>query len=110
MITGITRWDPKDLKDFILSCRADEGYPMFKTTFHKEHVWGKNNVLAVCWGGHNRVNSIIFTDVPKEDLDLIEKNVGDWKILLKKYGTEEDILKAHSYGLYIPAGKFPRIP
>lgn len=106
----IEKWNPVSVKDFILNCRADEGIPMFKTKFGGLRVWGKHGVLAVCWGGHgNAKDSVVFTDVPDEDIKLIEEGFNDWRRLLQKYGTPKDVETAESFGIYIKGSKIPRM-
>ncbi|HEX68392.1 MAG TPA: hypothetical protein ENG13_04940 [bacterium] len=106
MESELASW--RDVKKFILACRRDEGIPMFKTRFAGQRFWG-NGVLAVCWGGHDNVESKFFYGVPKEDLELIEESIGDWRKLLRKYGTPEELEEAESYGIYLKGYKLPRI-
>jgi len=98
----------KSVKDFILACRRDEGIPMFKTKFAGQRFLG-NGVLAICWGGRDGVGSVFFTDVPEEDIKLLEEGIGDWRRLLNKYATKEEILEAESYGIYLKGHKLPRV-
>jgi len=65
--------------------------------------------FPICWGGRDRVDSVLFINVPENDAELIEKSTGDWIALLKKYGTKEDIFIAESYGIYISSSKLPKI-
>jgi len=85
------KWTPKNVIKFIKYCRKTLGIPMFKTRYNYRRPWGKNNVLAVCWGGKIDIPSIVFENVPEEDLKLIEDTIGEWKYLLIKYGTVSDI-------------------
>mgnify|MGYP000144318727 CR=1 FL=1 len=102
---GLDSW--KNVTKFILACRRDEGIPMFKTRFAGQRFIG-NGVLAICWGGHDKVGSVLFTNVPKEDLELIEESIGDWRKLLRKYGTPEELEEAESYGIYLKGYKLPK--
>ena len=104
-------WDKKKVVDWILSCRRDEGVPMFKTKFGgvRFKVDGEPATMAICWGGLDGAPSVMFTKVPESDIKLIEEGIGDWRKILSKYGTESDIEKALSYGIYIKGSKLPRI-
>jgi len=70
---------------WIVDCLEDHGVPMFRVS----HYGGDIAVTGVCWGGLNRVTSVKFVDVPKEDLDTIVNTTGEWHIFLKKYGSDE---------------------
>jgi len=78
------KWDPKAVVEWIKMCREEGGIPIFKTKYAK--VPFDNSVMAVCWGGKNETPTIVFTDVPKDDLAIIETETGEWKYFLKKYG------------------------
>ena len=73
----------------------------------KPSMLGK--VLMVCWGGHDNVGAYFFKDVPPREVEELEENVGDWRNLLEKYGTPEEIREAESYGVYIKGFRLPKI-
>lgn len=103
--TLVVKWSPETVREFILGCRKDEGIPMFKSLYAKHPILfnGKPAVLAVCWGGRGKFrDSFFFTDVPEDDLKLIEGMTGDWRFLIRKYGTKKDVIEAESHGVYIP--------
>lgn len=104
-------WEAKKVVNWILKCRKDEGIPMFKTKFAGLHfkVDSEPAVMAICWGGHDGVPSVIFTKVSKEDLEIIEEGIGDWRKILEKHGTKYDIEEAERYGIYLKGHKLPRI-
>jgi len=104
------KWEPKKVVEWIVACRKDYGVPMFKSHYARLHyqVKGKPAVLAICWGGYDGTPSVMFTDVPKEDLELIEESIGDWRKLLRKYGTPEELEEAESYGIYLKGYKLPK--
>jgi hypothetical protein len=104
-------WEPRKVVEWILACRKDEGIPMFKSKFAGVHfqVEGKPAVMGVCWAGRDGVGMVMFKDVPESDVRLIEEGVGDWRKLIEKYGSREEIEKAESYGIFIKGFKLPRI-
>ena len=104
-------WEPRKVVDWIVECRRDEGIPMFKTKFAGLHfkVDTEPAVMAICWGGHNGAPTVMFTNVPRNDLKLIEEGIGDWRRLILKYGTRLDIEEAERYGIYLKGSRLPRI-
>jgi len=104
------KWNKENLMKFILDCRADKGLPIFKSRFAGIRFMGKEGyeVMGLCWAGHNLVGSRMFTNIPKEDLTLIEEGISDWRMLLNKYGTLEDKEKAYKEGIFISGAKIPR--
>jgi len=105
------RWTPSAVRNFILECRRDLGIPMFKTKYANVPLTidGKPVAIAICWAGEDFVDSRVFTDVPKEDIKLMEEGFGDWKRLLLKYGTEKDLEEAKRYGIYVRSWRLPKI-
>ena len=104
------KWTPSAVRDFILACRRDKGIPMFKTKYAGIPLKIDHSpvAIAICWAGEDFVDSKVFTDVPKEDLHLLEEGFGDWKRLLRKYGTEKEFEEANKYGIYIRSANLPR--
>jgi len=104
------KWTPSAVRDFILACRRDKGIPMFKTKYAGIPLEIDHSpvAIAICWAGEDFVDSKVFTDVPKEDLHLLEEGFGDWKRLLRKYGTEKEFEEANKYGIYIRSANLPR--
>jgi len=104
------KWTPSAVRDFILACRRDKGIPMFKTKYAGIPLEIDHSpvAIAICWAGEDFVDSKVFTDVPKEDLHLLEEGFGDWKRILRKYGTEKEFEEANKYGIYIRSANLPR--
>ena len=69
---------------WISDCIEDHGIPMFRTKYDA-NIDGVV-VTGVCYGGENRVGSVHFVNVPKEDLIIIEETTGEWRVFKKKYG------------------------
>ena len=80
----VVKWKDNVAK-WIVDCLEDRGVPMFRIS----HFAGDLAVTGVCWGGLNKVTSVKFIDVPKEDIDVIINTTGEWHVFLKKYGTDE---------------------
>jgi len=86
-----------EVVDFIHLCRTlEHGIPMFRTHFAglQFSAEGKPAVLAVCWGGRDTIPSQYFVNVPPEDLKAIKEGTGDWRWLIRKYGTRQQALEA----------------
>ena len=81
--------------DYIEMCLEHEGVPTFKTRYAGER-FGKG-VLFVCYGKSDKVPHVWFENVPKEDVEFMENNVGEWKYLLKKYGDDRQKKLADEY-------------
>ena len=69
---------------WIEACNQDHGVPMFRTRYDV-NIDGVV-VTGVCYGGENKVGSVHFVNVPREDLIIIENTTGEWRIFKKKYG------------------------
>jgi len=106
------KWSPRSVVKYIIACRRDEGVPMFFTKFAgiPFKIEDKPAVMVKCWAGFGRVESIVFTDVPHEEVLLIEERIGDWRMLLERFGTPEEKMEAYKYGIYIEGWRLPRIP
>lgn len=70
-----------NVADWIESCIKAGFVPMFKTKYAKKSL--DNCALGVCWGAKGTVPSQWFKDIPSDDRG------SNWKLLLQKYGTEE---------------------
>ncbi|RLG58804.1 MAG: hypothetical protein DRN95_03630 [Candidatus Hydrothermarchaeota archaeon] len=81
--------------DMIEKCLVNEGVPTFKTRYAGER-FGKG-VLFVCYGKSDKIPHVWFNDVPEEDIEFMENNVGEWKYLLRKYGSEKQKKLADEY-------------
>ena len=106
----VEEWKPEAVTDFILVCRRQKGIPTFTTQFAGKRFEfdSSNAVLVKCWGGDGPEISRYFYKVPKEDIEIIEESVGDWRKLLAKY-SPESLPEAERYGIYIKGFKLPRI-
>jgi len=99
-------WNKRDVINFIMTCRRDEGIPMFKTRFAGRR-FPRNGVMAICWGGKGMApDSMMFINVPEDELRFLEENVGDWRRLLKKYNPR--LLKEAERYYVRFRGKLPR--
>jgi len=85
------KWEADRVVDFILSCRKQGGIPIFKTRFASTHfeVEKKPAVLGVCWGGMGPELSRVFTDVPSEIREEMERKASDWLWLLERYAPQK---------------------
>lgn len=103
------KWNKDSVLSYIEACRKDKGLPIFKTKFAgiEFEIDRKPAVMAVCWAGNDLVGSVVFTDVPKEDIELLEEGVGDWRRLVKKYAPEK-LSELEKYGIFIKGGRLPR--
>lgn len=74
---------------WIDACIRAGGLPMFRTRFAGAR-WGDNMVLAVCYGDEEPpISGGFFTDVPEEDIERMERETGDWRWIVEKYGSDE---------------------
>ncbi len=100
-------WNKDYVIKFILDCREDGGIPMFRTKYAGIPIEyaGTRAVIGICWGGRgNAPDSILLYDVPKDVVKELEREKGDWKYLLMKYGDLQELISAlekpvvlHSY-------------
>ena len=105
-------WNKRDVIRYILGCRETEGLPIFKTKFAGLQLKADkgNAVLFICWGGRETEEpSVVFTNVPREDINFLEEGYSDWKRLLDKWATPEEKAKAMSGGIYLKGWKLPKI-
>lgn len=85
-------YTPEAVVSFIKACLDAEGLPMFKTKFITPFkVDAKPSVVGICYAGveWKEPPSIVFVDVPKEDLELMKERVGEFRFLLEKYAPEK---------------------
>jgi len=108
-LLAAVKWEKDSVLSFIEKCRKDKGIPMFKTKFGNLRfaIAGKPAVMAVCWAGEDKVSSVIFSNVPYEDLRFLEEGVDDWRRLVKKYAPEK-LPELEKYGIFIKGGRLPR--
>jgi len=91
--------DWKNVAKWITACLEDRGVPMFRPTLLTAD---EPAVLGICWGGYNRVSSVRFINVPKEDINTIIAMTGEWKVFLNKYGTPEEKEKVKASPVVLP--------
>ena len=105
-------WNKENVKSFIISCREDEGIPMFRTRYAGSRLRfnGKNVIMGVCWAGHgNAPNSVVFTDVPEDDVRFVEKDTDDYIRLSKRFGFEKELKEVNeAHGIFLRRFKLPK--
>jgi len=87
-----------NIADYIVACRQDGGIPIFKTRYAEEPlrtVSGERAVLALCWAGKGSIEGKWFVNVPEEDIERMERELGDWRFLIEEYGEPDQIRKAY---------------
>ena len=85
---------------WIKGCIMGGGLPMFRTRYAGAR-WGDDMVMAVCYGDEEPpISGGFFTDVPEEDIERMERETGDWRWIVEKYGDDE--LKAYIAERYRP--------
>jgi hypothetical protein len=72
------KWSPEEVKSFVVACRTQGGVPMFRTRYAGERFRG-DGVMAICYAGP--LMTTVFEDVPPEEIEKMEKMVGEWKLL-----------------------------
>ncbi len=105
-------WNRENVKNFIVACRKDEGIPMFKTRYAggRIKVGDKNSVIGICWGGYNRFpNSVVFVNVPDEDIEFLERGTGDWLRLMERFDLKKELKEAKRHGIRIKGFRLPKI-
>jgi len=88
----------ENVADYIVACRTDGGIPMFRTRYGEQPLKtpdDKRVVLAVCWAGKGTMEGQFFVNVPEGDIETLERTVGNWKFLIEKYGSPEDVKAAY---------------
>ena len=75
------RWDKKKELYYILACRLEGGVPIFKTRYGGIR-FPDHSMLAICWGGADMIPTVAFENVPDEELEKHEKEIGEWKSIL----------------------------
>ena len=76
----------ENVAGWITSCLNVGGLPMFRTRYAGLR-WDGDRVLVVCYAKANEVPGGFLEDVPREDLGMMERGVGDFRPILDKYGT-----------------------
>ena len=87
----------KNIADYIVACRQDGGLPFFRLTYAGQPLVtsdGRRVVLGLCWGGKGAVEGQYFVNVPEEDLERMERELGDWRWLIRKYGDPKQVRMA----------------
>lgn len=87
----------EEVGDYVYECRVlDHGIPVFVTSYagQRFELNGRNAVHARCFGGLDRVGSRWFVDVPLEEVERIEREVGDWRWIARKYLPPEKAREA----------------
>lgn len=97
----------RSVSEFIVSCRADGGIPQFKTSYAGEEFESDSEpaVMGVCYSG-GRQPGVVFTDVPEEEVDLMEKRSGDWRRLIREHGTPSQVEETREASLSFPTYAF----
>ena len=93
----------------IREIKEKDGQYTFDFTTNIGNFIANNIITHNCWAGRDGVGMAMFKNVKEEDIKLIEEGTGDWRKLIEKYGSREDVEKAESYGIYIKGFKLPRI-
>jgi hypothetical protein len=84
-------WSPQAVKEFIYTCRAGGGIPMFKTGFGGIRFEDGRTVLAICYAPEKPIDSKVFVRVPQEEIQELEHRVGDWKYLWNKFAPDSPL-------------------
>lgn len=79
----------KKVIPFIRSCIDVGGVPMFRTKYAGER-WKNDRVMIVCYGNADEVPGGFLENVPGEDVAFMESKTGEWRDILRKYGSAED--------------------
>ncbi len=77
----------KDLVPWMSKCLKSGGVPIFKTRYAGLEL--EDSVLGICYGAADVVGSIMFHNVPREDVEKIRTMSRDWIYLAEKYGDRE---------------------
>ena len=87
-----------NVADYIVECRNEGGIPIFKTRYADQPFITPDNkrvVLGLCWGGFkDGIEGMWFVNVPEDDIKRMEREYGDWKWLIKAYGSKDQVEKA----------------
>lgn len=109
-MAAAVKWSREAVVDFIMRCRRDEGIPMFipDMTGLELMYEGRPAVMAKCWAGRGTApDSMVFVDVPREDVEFIRAGRSDWRRLLTRFAPEK-MAEASRYGIYIHGYRIPR--
>ena len=86
---GIARY-PEAVVKAIVDCRAGcGGVPQFRDAYAQQPLItpdGKRYVMLVCWKGKKAgCGTIYFTDIPNEELKIVQTKSGEWVEFLNKF-------------------------
>ena len=87
-----------NIADYIVACRQDGGLPFFRLSYAGQPLVttdGRRTVLGICWAGKGSIEGKWFVNVPEEDIERMERELGDWRFLIEKYGEPDQIRKAY---------------
>jgi hypothetical protein len=73
------------LRDFVEKCIRAGGVPIIRTRYGGRR-FPENKVVVACWGKGKEVPGGTILNVPSDIIEEAEKQVGDWKWLVKRLG------------------------
>ena len=82
------KWEPiKEIKE-------KSGRYTYDFTTITGNFIANNIIVHNCWGGKGVVEGQYFVNVPEEDLERMERELGDWRWLIRKYGDPKQVRMA----------------
>jgi len=82
------KWEPiKEIKE-------KSGRYTYDFTTITGNFIANNIIVHNCWGGKGVVEGQYFVNVPEEDLERMERELGDWRWLIRKYGNPKQVRMA----------------
>jgi len=63
---------------------------MYSTRYAKKRWEPKGTVMLRCYAAADKVSGGFIIGVPSKDLDKMEEDVGDFRIVTEKYGHSKD--------------------